>query len=153
MNMIIRVRMGALRLLRARLTAGSFWSTVPPSSERGDDTVRNPHRAHIYRFELSELIPLSKLDEQFPVERFEAAVSQSTVPSPPLVDSEWLFFLIDACALSLLSLLMILIINELYYAALLLGSQGREHRHAHGEAAADARPAAPQPEVALIVVT
>ena len=27
---------------------------------------------------------LSKLDKQFPVEQFEATVSQSTVPSPPL---------------------------------------------------------------------
>ena len=32
----------------------------------------------------SELILLSKLDKQFLVERFEATVSQSTVPSPPL---------------------------------------------------------------------
>ena len=31
---------------------------------------------------LFELIPLFKLDKQFPVERFEATVSQSTVPSP-----------------------------------------------------------------------
>ena len=31
-----------------------------------------------------ELVLLSKLDKQLPVERFEAAVSQSTVPSPPL---------------------------------------------------------------------
>ena len=28
---------------------------------------------------------LSKLDKQFPVEQFEATVSQSTVPSPPLI--------------------------------------------------------------------
>ena len=30
-----------------------------------------------------ELILLSKFDNKFPVERFEAAVSQSTAPSPP----------------------------------------------------------------------
>ena len=51
---------------------------------RGDDTVGNPHRAQIYEFELSELILSLELDKQFPVEQFEATVSQSTVPSPPL---------------------------------------------------------------------
>ena len=52
---------------------------------RGDDTVGNPHRANIfYRFELFELIVLLKLDKHFPVEHFEATISQSTVPSPPL---------------------------------------------------------------------
>ena len=51
---------------------------------RGDDTVGNPHRAQISRFELFELILLSKLDRQFPVEPFEAGVSQSSVPFPPL---------------------------------------------------------------------
>ena len=51
---------------------------------RGDDTVGNPHRAQIYRFELFELILLLKLDKQLPVQRFEATLSQSTVPSPPL---------------------------------------------------------------------
>ena len=51
---------------------------------RGDDTVGNPHRAQISQFELFELILLLKLDKQFPVEQFEATVSQSTVPSPPL---------------------------------------------------------------------
>ena len=50
----------------------------------GDDTVGNPHRARSSQFELFELILLLKLDKQFPVERFEATVSQSTVPSPPL---------------------------------------------------------------------
>ena len=35
-------------------------------------------------FELFELILLLNLDKQLPVERFEAAVPQSTVPSPPL---------------------------------------------------------------------
>ena len=47
----------------------------------GKDAVGNPHRARISRFELLELILLSKLDEEFPVERFEAAVSQSAVPT------------------------------------------------------------------------
>ena len=50
---------------------------------RGDDKVGNPHRAQISQFELFELVLLLKLDKQFPVEQFEATVSQSTVPSPP----------------------------------------------------------------------
>ena len=50
---------------------------------RGDDTFRNPHRAQFVQFELFELILLLNLDKQFPVEQFEATVSQSTVPSPP----------------------------------------------------------------------
>ena len=36
------------------------------------------------RFGVFELILLLKLDKQLPVERFEATVSQSTVPSPLL---------------------------------------------------------------------
>ena len=36
------------------------------------------------QFELFELILLLKEDKRFPVEQFEATVSQSTVPSPPL---------------------------------------------------------------------
>ena len=51
---------------------------------RGDDTVGNPHRAQIVQCELFELVLLSKLDKQLPVEQFEATVSQSTVPSPVL---------------------------------------------------------------------
>ena len=46
--------------------------------------VGNPHRAQIYEFELFELILLLKFDKQIPVERFEAKVSQSTVPFPLL---------------------------------------------------------------------
>ena len=53
---------------------------------KGDDTVGNPHRAQTYQFELFELCLLLKLDKQLPVEQFEASVSQSTVPSPPLTD-------------------------------------------------------------------
>ena len=49
-----------------------------------DDTVGNPHRTQISQLELFELILLSKLDKQLPVERFEATVSQSAVPSPLL---------------------------------------------------------------------
>ena len=51
---------------------------------RGDDTVGNPHRAQIVQSEFFELILSSQLDKQFPVEQFEATVSQSTVPSPLL---------------------------------------------------------------------
>ena len=52
---------------------------------RGDDTVGNPHRAQVSRFELFELILLVKIDKQFPVEQFEATVSQSSVPPPLLI--------------------------------------------------------------------
>ena len=55
-----------------------------PTFGRGDDTVGNPRRAQIRQFELFQLILLLKLDKQFPVEQFEATVSQSTVPYPPL---------------------------------------------------------------------
>ena len=51
---------------------------------RGDDAVGNPHRAQIVQFQLFESILLLKLAKQFPVERFEAEVSEQTVPSPPL---------------------------------------------------------------------
>ena len=51
---------------------------------RGDDTVGNPHRARVVHFELFELIVLLKLYKQFPAEQFEATVSQSTLPYPPL---------------------------------------------------------------------
>ena len=51
---------------------------------RGDDTVGNPYRAQISQFELFQLILSSKLNKHFPVERLEATVSQSTVPSPLL---------------------------------------------------------------------
>ena len=46
--------------------------------------VGNPHRAQICQFEVFEPILLLKFDKRFPVEQFEATVSQSTVPSPPL---------------------------------------------------------------------
>ena len=49
----------------------------------GDDTVGNPHRAQIYEFEFFELVHLFKIEKQFPVEQFDAAVTRSTVPSLP----------------------------------------------------------------------
>ena len=52
---------------------------------RGDDMIGSPHRARISQF---ELILLLKLDKQFPVEQFEAAMSQSIVPSPHLSSRE-----------------------------------------------------------------
>ena len=51
--------------------------------ERSNFSVRAV-RAQMYRFELFDIILLLKLDKQLPVERFEVAVSQSTVPSPLL---------------------------------------------------------------------
>ena len=56
----------------------------PRGPVRGDDTVRNPHRAQICLFDRFELIICLKLDRQFPVERFEPTVFQSTILSPPL---------------------------------------------------------------------
>ena len=41
-------------------------------------------RAQISQFEFFELILMLRLDKRSPVEQFEATVSQSTVPSPPL---------------------------------------------------------------------
>ena len=52
---------------------------------RGDATVGNPHRAQIHQFELFELILLLNFVKRLHVERLEAAVSQSTAPSPPLI--------------------------------------------------------------------
>ena len=55
---------------------------------RGDDASGNPHRAHIYQFEILELLLLLKLDNKpFSIERFEPTVSQSTVP--PLLPMAW----------------------------------------------------------------
>ena len=40
----------------------------------GQDTVGNPHRAELfYQFEFFQLVLLLKLDEQVPVEQFEAS--------------------------------------------------------------------------------
>ena len=44
----------------------------------------HPHRAQLSQCELFELVLLSRLDYRFPAEQVEAAVSQSTGPSPPL---------------------------------------------------------------------
>ena len=54
------------------------------SLRRGDDMVGNPHGAQIYQFGFFQLIISLKLDKQLSIEQFEAAVSQSTVSSPPL---------------------------------------------------------------------
>ena len=55
-----------------------------PTTGRGDDTIGNPHRVQIDQFELFEFILLLKLEERFPIEQFEATLSQSIVPSPSL---------------------------------------------------------------------
>ena len=56
------------------------------------DTVGNPQRTQICQFDFFEPILLLKLDKQLPVEQFEATVSESTVPSPPLsvAECQWL---------------------------------------------------------------
>ena len=62
---------------------GSPAGVQQPGSEGGDATAGNPHRAQTSPCELFELILLLDLEKQLPVERFEAAVSQSAVPFPP----------------------------------------------------------------------
>ena len=47
-------------------------------------TVGNPPRAQTVQCELFEFVLFLTLGEQFPVERFEANTSHSTVPFPPL---------------------------------------------------------------------
>ena len=76
-----------LMLILILILPGWRRETCRPEAQlgRGDDAVGNPHRAQISQFELVELILLSQSDKQLPVEQFEAAVSQSTVPSPPLL--------------------------------------------------------------------
>ena len=76
---------------RRRIARGSALSPrggarAGPSASlgRGENTVGNPRRARISQFELFELILLLKLNRQLSVERFEARVSRSTVPSPTL---------------------------------------------------------------------
>ena len=58
---------------------------------KGDATVGNPHRTQVSQFELFELILSLKLEKRLPVERFEAAVSQSAVPSPTLTFERLIF--------------------------------------------------------------
>ena len=52
----------------------------------GADTVGNPSSSTNFSIRVFRAYPLLelKLDKQLPVEHFEATVSQSTVPSPPL---------------------------------------------------------------------
>ena len=57
-----------------------YWTRLVGS---GDDKVGIPHQAQISQFDLFEFIMFLKLDKQFPVDQFEATLSQSTVPSPP----------------------------------------------------------------------
>ena len=45
-------------------------------------TVGNPRRAQIVQSDIIELVLILRLDKRFPVEQFDAAVSQSTVTSP-----------------------------------------------------------------------
>ena len=75
-----------IRQVHVRRYMGTLCDFLKQSVGRGDDTVGNPHRTQIYQIELFKLILLLKLDKQLPVEQFEAAVSQSTVPSPLLKD-------------------------------------------------------------------
>ena len=67
----------------------------------GEDTVGNPHPAPFCIFELSELIVLFDLDKRFPVEQFEATISQPAVPSSPLLNMIVLAPLLPPLSLSL----------------------------------------------------
>ena len=68
--------------LATQLTTQWAGLLITTSFGRGHDTVGNPHRAQMYKFEifraqivqfeLFELIFLFELDKQFPVEQFEA---------------------------------------------------------------------------------
>ena len=55
----------------------------PSWAEKFTAGAFHPHRAQIYKLYMFDLILLLKLDQQFPVEQFEATLSQSTVPSLP----------------------------------------------------------------------
>ena len=85
-----------------------------PMFGRGDDTVGNPHRAQIAQFELFKFILLSKSDKQVPVEQFEATVSQSAVPSPPLLYAFCSRSKGRRAARLLLLLIVIMILNYIY---------------------------------------
>ena len=59
---------------------------LPPNGsgirEEGGDTVGNPRRARISRFELFELALWFRSDRRLPVEQFEAAVHTIRAQSP-----------------------------------------------------------------------
>ena len=71
---------GAMAPLADHLTGTAFqiWH-----SEGRMIRLETLFRAQISQFELFELVLLLKLDEQLPVERFEATVSQSNSTLPP----------------------------------------------------------------------
>ena len=58
----------------------------------GDDTVGNPQGDQMFKFLFFEGILLLKFDKRLPVVRFEATLSQSTVPSPPLLKTRALLY-------------------------------------------------------------
>ena len=66
----------------ARAARGWWWGFR--SSEGGDDTVGNPPRARIFRFESFELIILLKLDKRSPVEQLGKGYLSQQHPPPPL---------------------------------------------------------------------
>ena len=85
-NCYVHVPGPSVRPSAARAAAARIATSGAPDQQHfggGDDTVGNPRRAQIYRFELFELVLLLELDKQLPVEQFEATVSQSAVPSLP----------------------------------------------------------------------
>ena len=96
-------------LVLSLFTSDFSRSAVRYICRKGDDTVENPHRARISQFELVELILLLKVDKQLPVQRFEATVSQSTVPPPPLL---WSALVSSSCKRSIYIYIYIYIKRE-----------------------------------------
>ena len=68
-----------LVMIVASVRKGGWYGWKPSSSS--NISLRAFLRAQIYQFEPFELVLLLKLGRPFPVEQFEATVSQSTIPS------------------------------------------------------------------------
>ena len=58
---------------------------APASFGRGDDTIGKPSLSSNVSIRVVRAYPLMELNKQLLVEEFEATVSHSTVPSPPLI--------------------------------------------------------------------
>ena len=66
------------------LRANKISLSNPTSSNATSQNSRTTLAAKKYQFEFVELILLLELDKRLPVDQFEAAASQSTVPCLPL---------------------------------------------------------------------
>ena len=86
MSVLIRASSGAFHIFVSKLQQVHVIDRCDGNVLEGGmiRSVGNPHRAQIYHFVFFELILFLELDKQLPVEQFEAAVSQSTLPSSRL---------------------------------------------------------------------